>query len=162
MHKRAKAKASRESLQRGGELALGHLAACDLVLYWPDGWVWQGWTKSGRHATPVRLQKHQHQGTSSSIPRPCDTRFDGGVRSAAGIFLDTAVQPAASFRSVVSAHLPPTRLFVLQRLRNDQAMTSSQDDLHCCANGLFFASAHSPAACVSFRKTCLTVLHVYQ
>lgn len=93
----------------GGEVALGHLAACDLVLYWPDGWVWQGWTKSGRHATPVRLQKDQHQGTSSNIPRPCDTRFDGGVRSAAGIFLDTAVQPAASFRSVVSAHLPPTR-----------------------------------------------------
>lgn len=71
MHKRAKSKGVSGKLATWvemAEVALGHLAACDLVLYWSDGWVWQGWTKSGRHATPVRLQKHQHHGSKQQHP----------------------------------------------------------------------------------------------
>jgi len=71
MHKRAKSKGDSGKLATWvemAEVALGHLAACDLVLYWSDGWVWQGWTKSGRHATPVRQQKHQHQGSKQQHP----------------------------------------------------------------------------------------------
>lgn len=112
MHKRTKSKGVSGKLAlwvERAEVALGHLAACDLVLYWSDGWVWQGWTKNGRHATPLRGSRSTStKGASSRIPRACDTRFDAGVRSAAGMFLDTAVQAAASFRSVVSADLPPS------------------------------------------------------
>lgn len=110
MHKRAKSKGVSGKLATSVGWPLGHLAACDLVLYWSDGWVWQGWTKSGRHATPVRLQKHQHQGSKQQQP----SHATHGSMRPSDLLLGCSLTPlcrqqaAASFRSVVSADLPPS------------------------------------------------------
>jgi len=96
MHKRAKSKGDSGKLAvwvERAEVALGHLAACDLVLYWSDGWVWQGWTKSGRHATPLRGSRNtKHQAPREQPPTSLAHATHGSMR-ASDLLLGCSLTP---------------------------------------------------------------------
>lgn len=111
MHKRAKSKAVSGKLASWVERwHLATLPHASLYFIGPTA----GCGKDGQRVVVMPLlvgsRSTSTERASSNIPRACDTRFDAGMRSVAGISLDTAVQAASSFRSVVSADLPPRLL----------------------------------------------------